>query len=163
MSEPANPFSDATVWGEITASSDDDVAHARVRDTHDLELDEPEGIPIGTDSAPCPADYLIVATAGCQVEVLKQAFAKARVDDYDIHMYAEREWAEEGDELEFFPENTRMRHQRINFELTVETTPEYEDRVQRCIDVCEDACIISRSVEQGIDVEMEKTLDVRDE
>lgn len=151
------------VYAEISASSSEHLAHARVRDTHDLYLDEPETISIGRDEAPCPADYLLVATAGCQVEVLKQAFAKARIDSYDIQLDAHREWAREREAPEGFPTNTGMRHHTIVFDLAVETTPEYEGRVRRCLDVCEDACIISRSVEAGIDIEMTKSLSVVDD
>lgn len=154
---------ETSVYAEITATSKDHLAHARVRDTHDLYLDEPETISIGRDEAPCPADYLLVATAGCQVEVLKQAFAKARIDEYDIHMSAKREWEREREAPEGFPTNTGMRHHTLIFDLSVETTSEYEGRVQRCLDVCEDACIISRSVEAGIDVDMTKSLTVVDE
>ena len=148
---------------EITRTGDDDVAHALVDGTHALEIDEPEWIPIGGDRAPSPANYLLVATAGCQVEVLAQAFDKARITDYEIAARASRHRVDPGEGgPEAFPTHTSWRYLGIRIELVVETTPEFESRAARCLEVAEEACIVSRSVEAGIDVEVDKTLRVRD-
>lgn len=154
---------DERIYVDVSASDGDDVGHALVRDKHELTLDEPWWVPVGNDTAPCPADYLLVATAGCQVEVLKQCLEKARIEDYDIRLRAERERENPGGAPDPFPEHTSMRMPAIEFELTVETTPEYEGRVRRCLDVCEDACIVSRSVENGIDISTSKELTVVDD
>lgn len=151
------------IWGRITTSSSDNTSSAVLRGKHEVEIDEPESLPIGNDQAPCPADYLLVATAGCQVEVLKQALEKARVEEYEIRMDAERQWEEQGEKLQFYPENTRMRHTELKFDLTVRAPQRYEDRVSRCLDICEEACIVSRSVEQGIDITIDKTLEIQEE
>jgi uncharacterized OsmC-like protein len=149
------------IWGTVTVNSDDDVAHATMRGKHQLQLDEPEWVDIGNDLAPSPGDYLCVAVAGCQLEVLKQCFARARIDEYEITVDVTREGKREGDAPEPFPEHTSTRYERIVLELSVETTPEFESRVRRCLDVCEDACIVSRSVEAGVDVSLEKSLTVK--
>lgn len=151
---------DQRIFVDVTTSADDEVGYASVRNKHELEIDEPWWVPVGNDTAPCPADYLLVATAGCQVEVLKQCFEKARIGEYEIHLNAEREKVDPGNAPDPFPEHTSMRFPAINFELTVETTPEFEGRVKRCLEVCEDACIVSRSVEAGIDISIEKSLTV---
>lgn len=150
------------IYADINASSDDAVAYASVRDKHELELDEPWWVPVGNDEAPCPADYLLMATGGCQVEVLKQCLEKARVDTYEIRLHAERERDTSGETPEAYPEHTGMRFPRLTFKLEVETTSEFENRVKRCLDVCEDACIVSRSVEDGIEIALEKSLTVRE-
>lgn len=150
------------IWAALSASSDEETASARVRDKHDLELDEPPWIPFGNDTAPCPVDYLVVATAGCQLEVLKQCLEKARVEEYEIQIVAERKREHAGEAPEPFPEHTSLRIPEIELELEVETTPEYESRVERCVDVCEEACIVSQSLEAGITSSISKTLTVED-
>lgn len=148
------------LWADVRTSADEQGSTAVVRDQFELDIDEPSWVPIGDDAAPCPGDYLLVATAGCQVEVLKQALEKARVEEYDVHLHVERTRNDSGtaDAPEPFPDHTGIRYSSLSMELTVETTPEYERRVQRCIDVCEDACIIGRSVEAGIDITLSKEL-----
>lgn len=145
---------------QVTRSSADDVAHVRIDDKHELEIDEPEWIPIGNDEAPSPLEYLLVATAGCQVEVLAQCLEKARVTEYDIHLDATRTSDRSASGPEPYPDHMGNRVKSIEFELSVETTEEFEPRVRRCLELAEDACIISRSVEQGIDFEISKSLTV---
>lgn len=148
------------LWADVTTAEDEVGSTAVVRDRFELALDEPPWVPVGEDSAPCPGDYLLVAVAGCQVEVLKQALEKARVEEYDVHLHVERERDESGvgDAPEPFPAHTGLRYAGLSMELTVETTPEFEARVQRCLDACEDACIVGRSVEAGIDMSLEREL-----
>lgn len=150
------------IWAELSTSSDEDTATASVRGKHELELDEPSWVPIGNDTAPCPVDYLVVAAAGCQLEVLKQCFEKARVEEYDIEIVAERRRAHAEAAPDPFPEHTSLRIPELTLELKVETTSEFEPRVKRCVDVCEDACIVSRSLEAGITTSITKSLTVSD-
>ena len=148
------------IWAEISTSSGEESAKANVRGVHELELDEPPWVPIGNDTAPCPVDYLIVAAAGCQLEVLKQCFEKARIEEYEIRIVAERKRTHAEQAPEPFPEHTSLRIPELTLDLTVETTPEFEPRVKRCVEVCEDACIVSRSLEAGITTSLSKTLTV---
>ena len=152
------------LWADVRTSDDQDGSTASVRDKFELDIDEPPWVPIGHDEAPCPGDYLLVATAGCQVEVLKQALEKARVEEYDVHLHVERTRDDSGmaDAPEPFPAHTGIRYAGLEMTLTVETTPAFEDRVQRCLDVAEDACIVGRSVEAGIPIGLEKELRVVD-
>lgn len=145
-------------WVEITRSNDDDVAHANVRDKFELELDEAEWIAGGNDSAPWPSNYLLVATAGCQVEAMQQAMTKARIDEYEITVRARPHQEDLGDEIPEYPDHMSWRYTDIEMEIEVETTEENLDRVQRIVDLAEDACIVSRSVERGIDFTTSKTL-----
>lgn len=156
--EAANP--EKLTYADVTRSSDDAVASAVVRDVHDLALDEPWWVPYGDDTAPCPVDYLVVAAAGCQVETFTQCLEKARVEEYEIRLHAERETAETDGVPEPLPAHTALRVSSLHFDITVETTPEFEGRVRRCLEVCEDACIVSRSLEDGIEVALSKSLEV---
>ena len=145
----------------ITRSADDAVAKALVRGKHELELDEAEWIPGGNDTAPWPSNYLLVATAGCQVEAMQQALEKARIDDYEITVTATTEVEDLADEIPEYPDHMSWRYTKIHFDIDVTTSPEYEARVERILDLAEDACIVSRSVERGIDFSTSKTLRTR--
>lgn len=148
---------DQLPWAVITATDSDEWdTSADVRGKHEVDIDERREA-WGNDEAPTPGDYLLIATAGCQVEVLKMCLEKARVDDYEIEMYVERDFdPDAGPETEPYPSHTSIRVTDLNMELSVTTTEEFEDRVQRCLSVCEDACIISKSVERGIDINLTK-------
>lgn len=63
-------------------------------------LDEPEWIPGGNDAAQWPSSNLLVACAGCQVEVITQAFEKARIEEYDVDVEARFETEDLGPALE---------------------------------------------------------------
>lgn len=151
---------DERIYAHITATGEEDVARAVVRDTHELTLDEPPFIPYGNDTAPCPGDYLMLATGGCQVEVLRQCFEKARIEEYEITLDVEREQVFPDEAPGPFPDHTAKRYRSITMDLAVTVPPEYEDRAARCVDVCEDACIISQSVQAGIDIELSKRFQV---
>lgn len=145
--------------GRISLSSDDDVARIEMRDEHVIEIDESGKVAnIGNDRAPNPVDYLCAATAGCQVEVLKQCFVKARVEDYAITGTVRWERRQGGDVGDPMPDHLSTRVGAIEIDLSVETTEEYESQVSRCLDVAERACIVSRSIESGVDVSLDKEL-----
>ncbi|MGM0590045.1 MAG: OsmC family protein [Halobacteriota archaeon] len=124
-------------------------------------MDEPEWIPGGNDTAPWPSNYLLVACAGCQVEVITQALEKARIDDYDIDVEARFETQDLGPELEEYPDHLSWRYTKIIMDVEVETNDENEEKVRRLLDLAEDACIVSRSVERGVDFDISKDLSVR--
>jgi uncharacterized OsmC-like protein len=155
---PSHEEHAADEWVEITRSDEDEVAHALVRDKFELELDEAEWIAGGSDSAPWPSNYLLVATAGCQVEAMQQAMAKAHIDDYDITVRARPHQENLEDEIPEYPDHMSWRYTDIEMEIEVETTDEHAEQVERIVDLAEDACIVSRSVERGIDFTTTKTL-----
>lgn len=148
--EKTNHVGDRTV---VTRSSDDDLATATVRGRHEVQIDEPEWLPmgIGNDEHPAPVDHLVVALVSCQVEVLDQALKRARVEEYDIEAAAEIDGLTMGDAPEGMPTNTGQLIEHIDVEVTVETTAESEDRVQRCLEVYDGGCIVGQSYRAGID------------
>lgn len=148
-----------SIWAEVSVGDDDDVAQVNVRDEHELRIDEPNWNIWGEDRAPCPGDYLTVGVVGCQVEVLKQCFEKARIEDYRIDARAGYTRHVSDEEAPGpFPDHTANQIASMEIELSVETTPEFEPRVKRCLEVCEDACIMGRSVRDGFDVLVSKEL-----
>lgn len=148
--EKTNHVGDRTV---VTRSSDDDLATAIVRGRHEVQIDEPEWLPmgIGNDEHPAPVDHLVIALVACQVEVLDQALQRARVETYDIEAAAEIDGLTMGDAPEGMPANTGQLIEHIDVEVTVETTAESEDRVQRCLEVYDGGCIVGQSYRAGID------------
>lgn len=106
---------------------------------------------IGNDEHPAPVDHLVVALVSCQVEVLDQALKRARVEEYDIEAAAEIDGLTMGDAPEGMPANTGQLIEHIDVEVTVETTAESEDRVQRCLEVYDGGCIVGQSYRAGID------------
>jgi uncharacterized OsmC-like protein len=148
-------------WVEITRGDGDEMATAVVRDTHEVHLDEAEWIPGGNDAAPWPSNYLLVATAGCQVEAIQQAMTKGRIDDYDISVRARLDAEDLGDDVPDYPEHLSWRYTDIEMEIHLETDEENEETVRRLLDLAEEACIVSRSVERGIAFDITKSMAVR--
>lgn len=148
--EKTNHLGDRTV---VTRSSEDELATAVVRDKHEIPIDEPEWLPmgVGNDEHPAPVDHLVVALVSCQVEVLDQALKRARVEEYDIEATAEIDGLAMGEAPEGMPANTGQLIEHVDVEVTVETTEEFEGRVQRCLDVYDGGCIVGRSYRAGID------------
>lgn len=147
-------------WVSVSRSEADTVATANVRDEHELQLDEPEWIPGGNDAAPWPSNYLLVACAGCQVEVITQAFEKARIDEYEIEVEARFETEDLGPELPEYPDHLSWRYTTIIMDVEVETTEANEEKVSRLLELAQDACIVSRSVERGIGFQIDQRLTV---
>lgn len=159
---PSHDDHAAEEWVEITRSHDDDVARANVRDLFELELDEAEWIAGGTDAAPWPSNYLLVATAGCQVEAMQQAMTTSRIDDYEITVRARPRQEDLADDVPGYPDHMSWRYTDIEMEIEVETSEENLERVERLVDLAEDACIVSRSVERGINFTTSKRLRSRE-
>jgi organic hydroperoxide reductase OsmC/OhrA len=149
-SEKSNHLGDRTV---VTRTSEDDLATATVRGKHEIPIDEPEWLPmgVGTDEHPAPVDHLVVALVSCQVEVLDQALRRARVEEYEIEAAAEIDRLGMDEPPEGMPSNTGQVIEHLDVELSVETTAEYEGRVQRCLDVYDGGCIVGRSYRAGIE------------
>lgn len=154
-------------WAVLSGSSDELVVDVNVRDVHDLKIGEPDwglesraDLPMGEDRAPAPADYLVVGVVGCQLEVVRQCLEKARVGEYEVTAYAADEVVDPEDAPDVMPTHVSARIERIDVEIEVSTTEEFEDLVRRCVEVAEEACICGRSVEAGIDVPVEKSVTV---
>lgn len=154
-------------WAIFSGSADEPVVSVNVRDIHTLEIGEPDwglesrsDMDIGNDRAPSPADYLNVGVAGCQVEVIRQCLEKARVEQYEITAMVENDVVDPGETPDVMPSHMSARIQSLDIEITVKTTEEYESRVRRCVDVAEKACIVGRSVEDGIDVPVSKQVTI---
>lgn len=146
-------FESRPYYGELAADAGDETNRAMIRDTHELELDEPTWSERGEDRAPCPVDYLLVGVAGCQLESLRYCLERSRVDDYHIDASVEGEYMVPADGSSGVPEPTSNAITAIHLELEVTTTANDENRINRCLGIAEErGCIVSRTVEAGVDV-----------
>lgn len=137
----------------LEATAGDATNRATVRGIHDLELDEPTWSENGSDRAPCPIDYLLVGVAGCQLESLRHCLEKSRVDDYRIDASVTGEYEIPADGSSGIPEPTSNTVTTIHLEFEITTNTEDKSRVNRCSEFAEErGCIVSRTVEQGVDV-----------
>jgi organic hydroperoxide reductase OsmC/OhrA len=110
-----------------------------------LLFDEPE--PIGEDEGPNAARVLGAAVGNCLSASLLFCLKKARVDvdgmQTEVRGHITRN------------DKGRLRIQKLSVRLLTEIPPEDQSRVDRCLGIFEDFCIVSGSVRQGIDIDVE--------
>lgn len=114
----------------------------RVREFPDLPLDEPPEF-YGSDSAPSPADYLLIAVGGCLVNSLAFCFQRRRVRAL---LEAETVGAIARDA------EGQLRVAEIACTLSVNASPEDHATVRACYDTFKKYCVISASVGRGIPI-----------
>jgi uncharacterized OsmC-like protein len=111
----------------------------------DLLLDEPA--PLGADEGPNAARVLGAAVGNCLSASLLFCLKRARVNvegmRTEVHGRIARN--DEG----------RFRIDGIGVRIVTAIPPEDQDRVNRCLGVFEDFCIVSGSVRQGIEIDVE--------
>ena len=149
-------------YSQLEATAGGDTARATVRDRHELELDEPSWSNDGDDRAPCPVDYLLVGVAGCQLESIRHCMDSSRVEDYQINASVEGEYAIPADSETGVPEPMSNALTAIHLSVEIATNAEDERRAKRCLDIAEErGCIVSRSVDGGVDVPLSTSVHIR--
>ncbi|MFW5950657.1 MAG: OsmC family protein [Gemmatimonadota bacterium] len=110
-----------------------------------LLLDEPE--PLGEGEGPNAARVLGAAIGNCLSASLLFCLRKARVgvDGMRTEVRGTIGRNEKG----------RFRVERVDVRLLTEIPPEDQSRVDRCLKVFEDFCIVSGSVRKGLDIGVE--------
>lgn len=110
-----------------------------------LLFDEPS--PLGEDQGPNAARVLGAAVGNCLSASLLFCLQKARVtvEDMttDVHGIVSRN------------EDNRLRVSKLQVRIEATIPPEDQERVPRCLKVFEDFCIVTGSVRQGIDIDVE--------
>jgi uncharacterized OsmC-like protein len=109
-----------------------------------------EAPPLGEGGGPNPAALLTTAVTNCLSASLAFCLRKSRIDVLGLHASgrARQERNDAG----------RMRITGIDVILTVRVPAEQVARVDRCVGIFEDYCIVTQSVRRGIDVQA--TVDV---
>ena len=110
-----------------------------------LMFDEPS--PLGEDEGPNAARVLGAAVGNCLSASLLFCLGKARVAvrdmRTDVHGSVTRN------------ERNRLRVTALDVRITAAIPPEDQARVDRCLEVFEDFCVVSGSVRKGVDINVE--------
>lgn len=114
----------------------------RFDENTELLMDEPE--PLGENKGPNASKVLSAAIGNCLTASLFFCLQRARVDTKGIKTTVTTKLTRD--------ENKRLRigssHVQINIDLDLEP----EKKINRCIELFEDFCVVTASVRQGIDV-----------
>jgi uncharacterized OsmC-like protein len=110
-----------------------------------LLFDEPE--PLGQDEGPNAARVLGAAVGNCLSASLLFCLRRARVNVEGMRTEIRGRIVRN--------EKGRFRIAGISARILTEIPPDEQARVARCLDVFEDFCIVSGSVRQGIEIDVE--------
>lgn len=110
-----------------------------------LLLDEPA--PLGEEEGPNAARVLGAAVGNCLSASLLFCLRRARVNVEGMQTQVRGRIVRN--------EEGRFRIESISARIVTEIPPEDQDRVDRCLSVFEDFCMVSGSVRQGIEIDVE--------
>ncbi|MBI5103723.1 MAG: OsmC family protein [Solirubrobacterales bacterium] len=110
-----------------------------------LLLDEPA--PLGAGTGPNAARILAAAVGNCLSASALYCLRRARVDVHDLRttVSADLDRNEEG----------RLRVQDIKVRIEPVVDEDQRPRMRRCLELFEDFCVVTQSVRDGIDVDVE--------
>ncbi len=111
-------------------------------DVPPLQFDEP--VPLGAGAGPNAARVLAAAVGNCLAASLLFCLHKARVDVSALRATVDATMARN--------ERGRLRISDLRVRLEPVVPAEQHPRMQRCLAVFEDYCLVSQSVRQGIAV-----------
>jgi len=100
--------------------------------------------PLGEGSAPNPARLLVSSLASCLASSLAFCLRKARIELKSLRVTARGTLVRN--------ERKRLRVGSIHVELFPEVGSGDESRMQRCLEIFEDFCIVTESVRHGVPV-----------
>lgn len=109
-------------------------------EVENLIMDEPE--PVGAGSGPNASRVLAAAVANCLSASLIFCLQKAKAEVKGMRTRAEGRMRRN--------EEGRWRIAEIDVEITPDVDPEFRSQMERCLSLFEDFCIVSKSIEQGI-------------
>jgi organic hydroperoxide reductase OsmC/OhrA len=101
-----------------------------------------EGEPLGKGAGPTPSMLLAAAMGNCLSSSLLFCLQKVRAQCRGMKTSVRAKMTRN--------EKGRWRITEVSAELTPEVDVEYVNQMERCIELFEDFCIVSKSVEQGI-------------
>ena len=111
-----------------------------------FRMDEPT--PVGNDLGPSASKVLASAMGNCLTASLLFCLQKARVEVGDIETRVEGKMMRN--------ENGRWRIKEVNIEICPEIDlEEFRSQYDRCRSLFEDFCIVSKSIEEGIPINVE--------
>ncbi len=107
-----------------------------------LLVDESE--PLGQRKGPNPSRLLAVAVGDCLSASLLFCLQKAKIEVKNIKTKVKGELTRN--------EKNRLRVGKIDVAIAVELADDQYDRINRCLDLFEDYCVVTASVRKGIPV-----------
>lgn len=110
-----------------------------------LQVDEPE--PLGVGDGPNASRLIAAAVANCLSASLLFCFRKARIEPSGFRATVEGEMVRN--------EKNRLRIGSLEVRLHPDMTEEDQARMGRCLQLFEDFCVVTESVRQGIEVNVE--------
>jgi organic hydroperoxide reductase OsmC/OhrA len=110
-----------------------------------LAVDEPP--PLGEGAGPAASRMLAAATAQCLASSLLFCLRKSRAEVRDIGV--------EVDATIQRSEKGRLRVSRLKVRLTPDLAEEDLGRLERCRTLFEDFCIVTQSVRNGVNIDVE--------
>lgn len=108
-----------------------------------------ESPPLGEGSGPSPAQLLAAAVGNCMSASLKFCLEKSRVEIRDLKVRVTGTMKRN--------ERGRLRVGSLRVELEPDVPEEALPRLERCISLFEDFCIVGQSVAEGIPLEVSVT------
>jgi uncharacterized OsmC-like protein len=111
----------------------------------ELVLDEP--VPLGAGRGPNAARILAAAVGNCLGASLLLCLRKARIEVQELRVSVRGSFVRN--------EQGRLRIGGLQVRLEPGVPAEQRGRLGRCLDLFEDFCIVTASVRQGIDVEVD--------
>jgi len=112
----------------------------------DFKMDEPE--PVGRDAGPNASKVLAAAMGNCLTASLLFCLNKARAEVGGIETEVEGKMRRN--------EKGKWRIAEINIDISPEiNTDEFGSQYERCNKLFEDFCIVSKSIEEGIPINVE--------
>ena len=109
-----------------------------------LVVDEPP--PLGEGHGPNPSRLLATAAANCLSASLLHCLRRARVEVHGIHTTVRGALARNA--------QGRLRIGGLDVSITVDVAPADVGRVDRCLALYEDFCVVTASLRQGVDVQV---------
>jgi uncharacterized OsmC-like protein len=108
----------------------------------DLLMDEPP--PVGRDTAPNPSRLLAAAVGNCLSASFLFSARKMRADIQSVHTTV-RVWYTRN-------EKGRLRIGKMEVAIAPRFDPADASKIQRCLELFEDYCVVTQSIRTGIDV-----------
>jgi len=102
--------------------------------------------PIGEGAGPSPSRMLATSVAHCLASSALYCLRKARIDVQEMHATVRGAMVRN--------ERGRLRMGSLSVSLEPKVAPADVPRMQRCLDIFEDFCVITQSVRQGLPVDV---------
>lgn len=135
---PRSKFFEADIWWQHQLNF-----KAELDGLHKAEIDELE--PHGTDLAPNPADYLLLAVGGCLASAFMFSVSKFDVNLKKMHAKVRGKYTRVN-------EHVRIERVDVILEVDPSTEKDLKEIKEWCIGVFRNFCVVSESIRKGLPI-----------